>query len=156
MSKFCIGIIRNNLKNTASVTQREITESIMNYAERMGFELTYGYIYEEPFLAHTLVSGDVVFELTKDRCAETILCPDWCRHNDEFLTPFVDRMRNLQALVQYIKHYKLSVDLFIGESGCEWEEFVHHTVRSSDLITYLEYVYRQQHDIPDVHISIAY
>ena len=156
MSKFCIGVIRNQLENAASVTQCEITEGIMNYAERMGFDLTYGCIYEEPFLAHTLASSDVVFELTKDGCAETILCPDWCQYNDEVLTPFVDRMRNMQALVQYIKHHKLSVDLFIGESGCEWEEFIHQTVSSSDLITYLEHVYRQQHDIPNVHLSIAY
>ena len=152
MSKFCIGIIP---ESSTIPLHPEILEEVKAFAEKLGFEFTPGCIYEEPFIAQTLNPSDSAFELTKDGVAEKILCPDWCQYNDELPSiRLKDRLFGLQTLIQFIIQYAPRIDLYIGESGCEWNDFLHHSVKVSETVAILESECENHSGITDIHLSI--
>ncbi len=119
MSKICIFVLK---PNTVFADRTILSNSIHN----LGYSVFFDFNYTEPVAEHYKNSA-FIFSLADDgyydNC-EKLLLPDNCVINDfKNEIPFIKRMQDLACLINTVLDKSSSLELFIGESGTDYNDF---------------------------------
>ena len=152
MSRICIGVLHNN-----DITPDRLRGELQTLLANTNLTISYKLSYNEPLLRHYVDKTCLIFSFSDnshyDTC-EMLLLPDNCFYNGiENMVPFHKRMQNVEAILTKILEHGSMIDLFIGDSGTQMNEFeenqlhvceFHHI--SNSLNTILP---------PDLHLNLT-
>ena len=120
MSKICIMLVHNSIDNTYNIIS-EIKHIVDDYG--------WGYFIldeiDEPFLHRN--KSDLIISFSDnyvyDNC-EMLLLPDDCIYNGkENKKTLFERMEMICNVVKFLKQNNHGVELYIGDSGTECEDY---------------------------------
>ena len=120
MSKICIIIINNPADYNPA-----IRKNVASIIERHGLGVFFDSICDEPLL--TCFSNHCSIEIadtpSNNNC-EMFLLPDSCYFNGKNNSySFKNRMKILQEIIEFLYDSKFKLDLFLGDSGTDYDEF---------------------------------
>ena len=151
MSKICLGILCNK-RTTLSALRNQIKSVV----ESAGFGCFFDFSYKEPLLNAYLLDNYVIFSIadnsTYDNC-EMLLLPDGCMINgNENVCGFELRMKQMQDILKPILEIEAKIELFLGESGTQFDEFDEYEITLSDFLQITKQLNRI--DSPDLHLIL--
>ena len=122
MSRICIGVL-----DGCAVNFQALAAELQDSLEQCDVSVSYGVSYNEPFLDYyrdkKIITLNFVDNRTCDNC-EMLFLADNCSYNGtENVTPFHERMRNVATILTRILNCCPSIDLYIGDSGMQIDEF---------------------------------
>ena len=150
MSRICIAIIQTTAENRQSV-QRIATEYAHKY-----FGVRFTLSYAEPFLKRYDGMGAVILDITDHKDCENcemLLLPDGSSVNGR-TNPIqmTKRMQALSEMLEKITEVSLRTDLFIGDSGTEYDWFDMYEIEPQELPQVVETGYHND-DSPQMHFA---
>ncbi len=155
MSEICIGILELGLpEDKLSFIKNEM--EMCCRSGRLG--LFWETVYREAFITEKMCDENAVFELRnspEDMTCERLLCPDWCKYNEkENEEPLMERLRRIQRMIEVIMRNGCWVDLYIGDSGGDIEDYADYSLTCSDFSEKLIALYNEYGTTPYAHFRI--
>lgn len=126
MSKICIAVLTQNTNCDSECIQKRAT----NIAVANNFGVFFSLQYEEPFLSsynipHQIVSFADSFEY--DNC-EMLLLPNHAVFNGKTNdTSLIERLQKICLVLNELSQFG-NVELFVGDSGTSYSEFVEKNI----------------------------
>ena len=152
MSEICIGIMKH-VPDGDTLSQMKFGAHKLSVD--LDVELSWQAQYPEAFISEDILENGEVFELTKDGVAETLLCPNWCRFNDrDNEKTLEERIAAIQRIMSFFLEFVPSIDLYIGDSGGESEDYKPYDIRCSQMVDRLIALYEIDGMVPDVCLHI--
>lgn len=123
MSKLCIGAIR--IKNCYHTSL--LKSHIKALANKYGYGVFYDILNCEPFMDKYLKNEYMFFSIADDDSfdnCEMLLLPDGCLFNGETNpVSFLERMKNIQIVLENILAKENDFELYIGNSGTDYYDY---------------------------------
>ena len=152
MSRICIAVLQ-----VRPGRWQELQEAAAAYAEDHGFGVHFSLSYDEPLLAHydeTAKLLNFTDHQEHENC-EMLLLPDHCSFGGiRSGVPLRVRMQWLAELLGSLKAYTQDLDLFIGDSGANYEDFDLICLKFSEFSQRIEQEHRGR-DFPLLHIRFS-
>lgn len=152
MSKFCIGIIKN--KRTP---KKDMIRYIYEVINKEGLEVFFQIQDTAPFLDH-YAQDSIIFSIADnpmyDTC-EMLFLTDNCYYNGKAnLIPFVERMHNINSIIQSLMDFGGDFDLFVGETGALDSDFEFIPFNKTIFEKQMElYQHSNSSFFPNIHFS---
>ena len=131
MSKICLCVLHG-----ARDQNYEIASQIKPLLNKYSISLFWDIAYHEPIIDVTDSDNTIIFSIADDSIydnCEHLLLPDECSVNGFVSpTPFGERMKSIQDLLQEMSRYCNSIELFVGDSGCRYDEYEKIEISISD------------------------
>lgn len=122
MSKICVIVITNDVITSKSLVKEDLKKVASQYGNGIWFYEK----YNEPFIKHYCSYFVISFSdgPIYDNC-EMLLLPDKCSYNGKInRNSFYDRIKIIEDTAKYLNTLGYAIEIFIGESGTEYEEFL--------------------------------
>ncbi|MBR6610351.1 MAG: hypothetical protein IKK99_09065 [Oscillospiraceae bacterium] len=136
MSLFCICVVDIAKNNTTELYKQHLEKIARSHNRGIKFSIN----WDEPFMKNINNRAFIINLLDNpfsDNC-EMLLLPDgWYYNGITNDISFVKRMQYIQEVVNVFRLENYNIDLYIGSSGMETDEFVEASVNYSDLINIL-------------------
>ena len=154
MSKICLLVISNSGCEEKHLLKEEINSQISDAGYATFFQLG----YYEPLLNHysknTLICS-IADNNSFDNC-EMLWLPDNCSLNGrENTSLFFDRMSALSNSFSHIIKHTGQLELFVGYSGSEYEDFTHIRIKCSEFAHIADCYLNDATAFMDLHIVIT-
>jgi len=130
MSKICYALLQGSMD-----CKRNILSEIKRIADRYGFGYYILKTIDEPFFDCNRSDFIISFSdnYIYDNC-EMLLLPDGCTYNGKTSkTSFFERMTMIRNVTDLLKENHFRVELYVGESGTESEDYLDFSCESSDI-----------------------
>ena len=137
MSLFCLCVVENiRTKNEIVFYTQQIEIRAKHYKRGIKFFVD----WSEPLMSHIQKDALVINILDcpeADNC-ELFLLPDgWYSNGQTNTLTLRERMKFLQNISKVFINGEYKVDLYLGQSGTDQEDFFDVTLKSNDLVDYL-------------------
>lgn len=151
MSKLCLVIFK------CLHEEVELRSRVQEILHTKNFALFDRISYCEPFLSEFFCEDKIMYSIADtydyDNC-EMLLLPDSCFYNGRSNPVlFQERIRLLQNVLYVILEHSETVDVFIGDSGLTFSEFIHYDTKIENFLPIAETLNTV---VPkDIHITIT-
>ena len=152
MSKFCIGIIKN--KRTP---QKDIIRYVYEVVNKEGLVVFFQIQDAPPFLDN-YKQDSIVFSIADNHMYDTcemLFLADDCYYNGKANNiPFIERMHNINSIIQSRMDVVGDFDLFVGETGAVDSDFEFIPLNKTIFEKQMElYQYSNSSFFPNIHFS---
>lgn len=150
MSKLCIAIF-NNFPGIGN-TKKQIDLLLNSFNLGIFYEQS----NDEPVLSEFQNKSNIICSLS-DNCiynnCEMLLLPDNCFLNGKSnAVPFQERLSQIEEILKAILNNAQKIDLFIGDSGANWDDYVHYDINIHEFLRIASSL--NSMNPPDLHFII--
>lgn len=155
MSLICLCVVENIRNNSEIVFYKQQTEALAKLHKR---GIKFSVDWPEPIMSCIQKDSFIISIVDcpeSDNC-ELFLMPDgWCCNGRTNKLAFRERMKFLQDISAIFINREYSVDLYMGLSGNDPEDYFNVALKNNDLVDYLtRTVGVDGIDLDSVHISV--
>ena len=152
MSKFCIGIIKN--KRTP---KKDMIRYVYEVVNKEGLEVFFQIQDAAPFLDN-YEQDSIVFSIADNHMYDTcemLFLADDCYYNGKANNiPFIERMHNINSIIQSLMDFGGDFDLFVGETGALDSDFELIPLNKTIFEKQMElYQHSNSSFFPNIHFS---
>lgn len=148
MSKICLFVLQR-----AKEQNYEIVSKIELFLRKHSLFLFWDTTYQEPFFDSIDRNDSIILSIADDSLYDNcdyLLLPDNCSINGlENPTPFLKRMKIIQDVIQEMSKYCSSMELFIADSGCGYDEYEECQINIRDFVDHAKRL--NSPNSPDMH-----
>lgn len=155
MSKICAVVIANS----TIIDKASIKNELRRIASQYGKGIWFYEKYEEPFVKHFSKCFVISFSdsTVYDNC-EMLLLPDGCSFNGKINNnSFCERMKVIEEATKCLNALGYNSEIFIGESGTDYEEFSEIKCSSDNISDIIYKNYTDSYGVRenDLHIILS-
>ena len=154
MSLFCLCVIDNFDKEDLLTYTNQIEMHAKEYNRGIKYEVD----WPEPIVEH-IKKDSLIINIVdcpeNDNCEMFLLPDNWYFNESTNKLPFKDRIKFLQDISELFINNSCSVDIYLGQSGTNPEEFIDVWLKNSDLVDYLTNTIGVYGIDDGVHINIV-
>ncbi len=137
MSLFCLCVVED-IKETDEIVLYTQQIEVLARCYKIGVKFCVD--WSEPIISH-IKKGSLIINILdspeSDNC-ELFLLPDgWSINGQTNMVSFIERMKFLQDISTVFNNRNYPIDLYLGESGTNFDEFLTISLNSKSLPEYL-------------------